>query len=154
MSENQSPAAFITGLFETHLQVVNLELSMEFYERILGLELIMKEQARRVAFYWVGGFGKTVLVSGRNRPGSLREMPETRLSRSISLSRSTSPIWAVRWLPSSREGSSYATFLGRSPTYPAFSGGCQGLRPTSTTRTDTFWSSWPSFQAKGDLRLG
>lgn len=74
MSANQSPAAFITGLFETHLQVANLELSMEFYERVLGLELAMKEQARRVAFYWIGGWGKTVLglwekppwVSGRN----------------------------------------------------------------------------------------
>ncbi len=61
MSANQLPAAFITGLFETHLQVANLELAM-------------KEQARRVAFYWIGGWGKTVLglwekppwVSGRN----------------------------------------------------------------------------------------
>ncbi|HVS87473.1 MAG TPA: VOC family protein [Candidatus Acidoferrum sp.] len=77
MTANQSAAAFITGLFETHLQVANLELSMEFYERILGLELAMKEQARRVAFYWVGGYGKTVLglwekppwVSGRS-PGA------------------------------------------------------------------------------------
>lgn len=55
MTANQSPAAFITGLFETHLQVANLELSMEFYERVLGLELARKEQARRVAFYWIGG---------------------------------------------------------------------------------------------------
>lgn len=34
---------------------------MEFYERVLGLELAMREQVRRVAFYWVGGYGKTVL---------------------------------------------------------------------------------------------
>ena len=61
MTANQSAAAYITGLFETHLQVANLELSMEFYERVLGFELATKEQARRVAFYWVGGFGKTVL---------------------------------------------------------------------------------------------
>src|SRR6266436_1059431 len=38
MSVNQTPAAFITGLFETHLQVRNLERSMEFYEKVLGLE--------------------------------------------------------------------------------------------------------------------
>ncbi len=57
MSANQTPAAFITGLFETHLQVRNLERSMEFYGEVLGLELGMKEQARRVAFYWMGGRG-------------------------------------------------------------------------------------------------
>jgi len=61
MSPNQPPAVFITGLFETHLRVRNLERSMEFYEKILGLELGMKEQARRVAFYWIGGRGKTAL---------------------------------------------------------------------------------------------
>ena len=61
MSAHQPPAAFITGLFETHLQVKNLERSMEFYEKILGLELGMIEQARRVAFYWIGGRGKTLL---------------------------------------------------------------------------------------------
>lgn len=61
MSAHQLPAAFITGLFETHLQVTNLERSMEFYEKILGLQLGMIEQVRRVAFYWIGGRGKTVL---------------------------------------------------------------------------------------------
>ena len=61
MSANQAPAAFITGLFETHLHVKNLERSMEFYEKTLGLELGLKEQARRVAIYWIGGHGKTAL---------------------------------------------------------------------------------------------
>jgi lactoylglutathione lyase len=61
MSANQAPAAFITGLFETHLHVKNLERSMEFYEKTLGLELGLKEQARHVAIYWIGGHGKTAL---------------------------------------------------------------------------------------------
>lgn len=61
MSGKQLPAVFITGIFETHLKVRNLERSMEFYEKILGLELGMKERARRVAFYWIGGQGKSVL---------------------------------------------------------------------------------------------
>jgi len=30
---------------------------MDFYGKVLGLELGMKEQARRVTFYWVGGQG-------------------------------------------------------------------------------------------------
>ena len=68
MFVNQSPAAFVTGLFETHLQVKNLERSMEFYEKILGLELGMKEQVRRVAFYWIGGQGKTALGLWENPP--------------------------------------------------------------------------------------
>jgi lactoylglutathione lyase len=76
MPSNKLPAAFITGLYETHLQVANLDLSMEFYERVLGLELGMKEQSRRVALYWVGEHGKSLLglwekpswILGRN-PG-------------------------------------------------------------------------------------
>src|SRR5260370_35541753 len=73
MSPNQPPAVFITGLFETHLRVRNLERSMEFYEKILGLELGMKEQARRVAFYWIGGRGKTALgLWGKPPRGSER----------------------------------------------------------------------------------
>jgi lactoylglutathione lyase len=61
MSANQTPAAFITGLFETHLQVRNLECSMEFYAKVLGLELGLKEESRRVAIYWIGGRTKSAL---------------------------------------------------------------------------------------------
>ena len=61
MTTSQPPAVFLTGLFETHLRVASLKPSMEFYERVLGLELAMTEQVRRVAFYWVGGCGKTIL---------------------------------------------------------------------------------------------
>jgi lactoylglutathione lyase len=68
MSVNKSPAAFTTGLFETHLRVKNLERSAEFYEEILGLELDMKERERRVAFYWTGGQGKTMLGLRENPP--------------------------------------------------------------------------------------
>ena len=55
MFVNKSPAVFITGLFET------LERSVEFYEKILGLALGMSEHDRLVAFYWIGGQGKTML---------------------------------------------------------------------------------------------
>ena len=51
----------ITGLFETHIDVANLERSMAFYEDVLGLELGVKEEGRRLAFYWIGGWGRSAL---------------------------------------------------------------------------------------------
>jgi lactoylglutathione lyase len=51
----------VKGVFETHLTVVNLERAMRFYGETLGLELAILIEARRVAFYWLGGRGKTML---------------------------------------------------------------------------------------------
>jgi lactoylglutathione lyase len=75
MTANRPPAAFITGLYETHLQVTNLDHSMKFYEGVLGLEPGMKEQARRSAFYWVGGHGKTLLGLWEKPPWVLGRNP-------------------------------------------------------------------------------
>jgi len=61
MANTQAPAAFIGGLFETHLNVTNLERSMHFYTNVLGLELGMKELERRIAFYWIGGRNQAML---------------------------------------------------------------------------------------------
>ena len=44
----------IKGLYETHLFVQNLEISIDFYKNILGLELCYFEQERRAAFFWIG----------------------------------------------------------------------------------------------------
>lgn len=46
----------IKGLFETHLNVTNLERSAEFYEHVLGLPLAYTENAvgRKLRFYWIG----------------------------------------------------------------------------------------------------
>lgn len=51
----------VKQLFESHLDVSNLERSMAFYESAVGLELGVKEGDRRIAFYWVGGPMKTML---------------------------------------------------------------------------------------------
>jgi len=51
---DESPAALFHGLFETHLHIANLALAMEFYGEVLGLELGLKEEKRRAAFYWIG----------------------------------------------------------------------------------------------------
>ncbi len=51
----------IDGLFETHINVSNLERSCAFYGDVLGLELALLEQERRIAFYWIGGRGEAML---------------------------------------------------------------------------------------------
>ena len=51
----------IQGLFEAHLTVANLKRAMEFYGGVLGLELASVVAERRVAFYWLGGRGKSML---------------------------------------------------------------------------------------------
>jgi catechol 2,3-dioxygenase-like lactoylglutathione lyase family enzyme len=51
----------INGLFETHINVANLEHSLAFYRDVLGLELAALDEARRVAFLWMGGRGESML---------------------------------------------------------------------------------------------
>ena len=51
----------IQELFETHLTVVNLDRAREFYGRVLNLELAGVFPERHVAFYWLGGRGKSML---------------------------------------------------------------------------------------------
>jgi len=51
----------IDGLFETHINVTHLERSMQFYGEVLGLELGIIDEARRIAFYWVGARGEAML---------------------------------------------------------------------------------------------
>jgi catechol 2,3-dioxygenase-like lactoylglutathione lyase family enzyme len=41
--------------------ITNLERSMAFYEQVLGLQLGRFEADRRVAFYWLGGWGEAML---------------------------------------------------------------------------------------------
>ncbi len=51
----------IQGLFEAHLTVANLKRAMDFYGGVLGLELASVVAERRVAFYWLGGRGESML---------------------------------------------------------------------------------------------
>ena len=44
----------IKGLYETHLYVADLERSIDFYSRVLGLEQCHYEEGRRAAFFWIG----------------------------------------------------------------------------------------------------
>ena len=51
----------VRGLFETHLNVANLDRAIAFYRDVLRLELAHVLPERRVAFFWVGERGKTML---------------------------------------------------------------------------------------------
>jgi lactoylglutathione lyase len=44
----------IEGLFETHIDVADLERARHFYETVIGLELAYLETKRRIAFYRFG----------------------------------------------------------------------------------------------------
>ncbi|WP_336732145.1 VOC family protein [Chryseobacterium sp. VD8] len=44
----------IKGLYETHVQVSDLENAIKFYTEILGLEFAHKEENRRIAYLWIG----------------------------------------------------------------------------------------------------
>jgi len=60
------------GLFEAHFTVANLERSMKFYGKTLGLELATELKEPRVAFYWLGGHGKSMLGLWEVGPGPQR----------------------------------------------------------------------------------
>lgn len=44
----------IKGIYETHINVENLERSVDFYKNVLGLEQCGYNDERRIAFFWVG----------------------------------------------------------------------------------------------------
>jgi lactoylglutathione lyase len=51
----------VRDLFESHLNVADLQRSMNFFGQTLGLELAEVIWKRRVAFYWIGGRGNSML---------------------------------------------------------------------------------------------
>jgi lactoylglutathione lyase len=62
MNSTQNPSQItITGLFETHLKVRNLERAITFYRDVLGLELGYHESARGLALFWIGERGQAML---------------------------------------------------------------------------------------------
>lgn len=55
-----SPAT-VERLFEAHLIVADLDISIAFYRNRLGLKLAHVIPARRAAFFWLGARGNTML---------------------------------------------------------------------------------------------
>ena len=62
------------SLFETHLNVRDLDRSIAFYRDIVGLELAYRLEERHVAFFWIGGRGRFMLGlwSGGSSPNTMR----------------------------------------------------------------------------------
>ena len=51
----------VTGLFEAHLTVADLDRSIAFYRDVVGLELAHRVPERHAAFFWIGAPGRTML---------------------------------------------------------------------------------------------
>jgi hypothetical protein len=51
----------IRDLFEAHLTAANLQRSMSFFGDALGLELAQVFPERKVAFYWIGRRGDSMI---------------------------------------------------------------------------------------------
>jgi lactoylglutathione lyase len=64
----------IRDLFETHLTVSDLQRSMAFYANALGLEVAQFLPDRKIAFYWIGGRGNSMLGLWQAQPGSYTQL--------------------------------------------------------------------------------
>ena len=51
----------ISGLYEAHLTVADLDRSIEFYRDVLGLPLAHTVPSRHAAFFWIGAPGAAML---------------------------------------------------------------------------------------------
>src|SRR3954454_24896792 len=51
----------VSHLFESHLTVSNLERAVSFYRDVLGLSPAAVFVDARVAFFWIGGPGQSML---------------------------------------------------------------------------------------------
>jgi lactoylglutathione lyase len=51
----------VTGLFEAHLTVGDVERAMAFYTDVVGLQPALQLPDREAAFLWIGGPGESML---------------------------------------------------------------------------------------------
>jgi lactoylglutathione lyase len=51
----------ISGLYESHLTVSDLDRSISFYRDVVGLELAHTVPSRNAAFFWIGGREQSML---------------------------------------------------------------------------------------------
>lgn len=51
----------IQGLFETHINVTDLERSVAFYRDVMELAVAYEQPERKVTFFWIGGHNQFML---------------------------------------------------------------------------------------------
>ena len=51
----------VSGLFETHLTVSDLDRSIAFYRDLVGLQLGLHDRDLGAAFFWIGAPGRSML---------------------------------------------------------------------------------------------
>jgi catechol 2,3-dioxygenase-like lactoylglutathione lyase family enzyme len=51
----------VSGVYESHLTVANLDRSIVFYRDVVGLELAPRVPSRNAAFFWIGGRERSML---------------------------------------------------------------------------------------------
>lgn len=51
----------VSGLYEAHLTVADLDRSIIFYRDVVGLELAHTVPSRHAAFFWIGGRERSML---------------------------------------------------------------------------------------------
>ena len=66
--EDRGTIMRVTGLFETHLTVIDLDRSVAFYRDLVGLELAHVEPERGAAFLWIGTPGQAMLGLWKSNP--------------------------------------------------------------------------------------
>ena len=126
----------VRDLFESHLTVADLQRSMDFYGRTLGLELAEVFWERRVAFYWIGGRGNSMLGLWEAGTGpqrlSLHLAFKTDLEDLLEAPRASGLPMPFR-----------STSKESRPTNRWFSRGCPLHRSTSATRMGIYSSCSP-----------
>ena len=70
MSDIRMPS--ISGLYEAHLTVANLDVSIPFYRDVVGLELAKTFDGRKSAFFWIDGKKNGMLGLWETGSGPMR----------------------------------------------------------------------------------
>lgn len=74
----------VSGVFEAHLAVTNLDLAIAFYRDTVGLHLAHTSTLPRAAFFWVGSAGKSMLGLWEGEPLPFHKIRHTAFEVALS----------------------------------------------------------------------
>jgi len=67
----------LSGIFEAHLSVTNLDRAIAFYRDVVGLQFAHTSDVPRAAFFWAGSAGKSMLGLWEGAPLSFHKIRHT-----------------------------------------------------------------------------